>query len=210
MLMLRCSITRSMKGKGVAMPVQKIHREPDIMPDRIEKMEYGDTMAKLFMAGVSRIAEVQKKAIDVALQQHTEMTETWKKLYQKVPGAPGMFLLDLDRTGFERFAETQKTAIDLVVEQSKAFADLLKERTTMTGKNGDTVVEFVQQGVERTVATQKKAIENAAAQTRAAFDAAKQQFGYDGGPVEAAADSIQRGMNAIVDAQKELLDMAVR
>lgn len=208
--MLQCSIRLQHDKQGVAMPVQKIHREPDILPDRKEKAELGDTMAKLFTTGVSRIAEIQKRAIDTAVQQHTELTDAWKKLYEKVPGAPGVFLLDLDRDCFERIAETQKAAIDLVAEHSKSFADLLKERTTTTCKNGDTVVEFAQQGVERAVATQKKALENAAAQTKAVFDAAKRQFGYEGGPVEVAADSIQRGVNAIVDAQKELLDMAVR
>lgn len=206
--MLQCSIYCSMERQD-AMPVQKITREPEI-PGVAEKIDFGESMATLYIAGVGRIAEVQKKTIDIAVQQHNEMLDLWKKMIQKLPGAPGMFLLDLDRTGFERVAETQKAAIDLVVEQSRAFADMAKERTTATTKANEKVVDFAQQGVERAVATQKKVLESAAAQTKAVFDTAKQQFGVDGGPVEAATESIQRGMNAFVDAQKELLDMAVR
>src|SRR5690348_13606690 len=206
--MLQCSISCSMERQG-AMPVQKIHREPE-MPEIAEKVDFAEATARLFTAGLGRVAEVQKKSLDIAVQQHNELLDLWKKVIQKVPGAPGMFLLDLDRTGFERAAETQKATIDLFVDQTRAFGDMVKERTGATTKSGDKVVDFAQQGVERAVATQKKVLESAAAQTRAVFDTAKQQFGVEGGPVEAAADSIQRGMSAIVDAQKELLDLAIR
>lgn len=183
-------------------------REP-IAPPEKDKTVWGDSFAKLFTAGVGRIADIQKKSIDVAAQQHTEIVDLWKKAIQKLPGAPGLLLLELEAGGFDRFAEIHKAAIDLAVEQSKAFAEMLKERTATAAKGTEGVDNFAKKSVERVIAMQKKALDQSAAQARAVVEKSSRQFG-EGSPVEAAADSMQRGVAAIVDAQKELLDMAVR
>lgn len=175
-------------------------------PETAKKLDYGEQIGQWFTSGVGRIAEVQKKSIEVAAQQSAEAIALWKKTVEKTPGAPGVFMLDLMASGFERLAETQKGAIDLMVEQSKAAAEVVKERAATAAKTGESAVHFAQETVDRAAATHRKALDHAAAQTKAIFDTAKQQF--SGGPVEAAADSIQRGVNAIVDAQKELLEMA--
>lgn len=183
-------------------------REPIAPPDK-DKADWGESFAKLFTAGVGRIAEIQKKSIDVAAQQHTEIVDLWKKAIQKLPGAPGLFLLELEAGGFDRYAEIHKAAIDLAVEQSKAVSELLKSRTAMAGKAGEDADDFAKKSVERVIAMQKKVLDQSAAQTRAMVEKSGKQFG-EGSPVESAAESMQRGVEAIVDAQKELLDMAVR
>lgn len=188
---------------------QRFHRDP-AAPETAEKFEFGEEFLTLFTAGMGRIAELQKKTIEIAAQQNAEIIGVWKKAVEKLPGKPGLPVLEAAVGGFERYAEAQKDAIDLVVEQSQAFGNLMKERTAAVKKVNDGAVEFVKKSVERAVATQKKMLDHGAAQVKAAMEAAGKQPGYEGSPAEAAADSIQRGVNAIVDAQKELMDMAVR
>lgn len=183
-------------------------REPVGGPEK-DKADWTESMTKLFTAGLGRIAEVQKKSIDIAAQQNAELTDLWKKAVQKIPGTPGLFLLELQESGFERFAEIQKAAVDLIVEESKAFTDLAKERTATAGKVTEEVDTFAKKSVARVIAMQKKALDQSAVQAKAVMESSSKQFG-NGHPMEAAADSMQRGMDAIVDAQKELLNLAVR
>jgi hypothetical protein len=183
-------------------------REPAGAPGK-DKLDWTESMAKLFTAGVGRIADVQKKSIDIAMQQNAELSELWKKAIQKIPGTPGLLLLELQGSGFDRYAEIQKAAIDLVVEQSKAFADLVKDRTATAGKVSEEADTFAKKSVERVIAMQKKALDQTAVQAKAVVESSSRQFG-EGTPMEAAADSMQRGVDAIVDAQKELLNLAVR
>ena len=174
-----------------------------------EKMDWTESITKLFVTGVGRIAEVQKKSIDIAVQQNAELVDLWKKAIQKIPGAPGLFLVELQASGVERYAEMNKAAIDLALEQSKAFTDLAKERVATVTKGGEEVDSFNRKSIERVIAMQKKVLDQSAAQAKAVVESTSKQFG-EGSPVDAAADSMQRGVDALVDAQKELLDMAVR
>lgn len=188
----------------------RIPRGEPVIPESPEKIDFGESMTKLFTSGVGRLAEVQKRTIDTAAQQTVEMIDFWKKTARKWPGTPAVAMLELAGSGVEHFAEAQKGVIDLVAEQSRAFADLMKERNTAAVKVTDGAMKFAQQSVERTVATHKKTLEHATAQANAAFETAKKHFGVEGGPVEAAADSMQRTVNAIVEAQKELLEIGTR
>ncbi|MGD0366263.1 MAG: hypothetical protein ABSA94_02310 [Acidobacteriaceae bacterium] len=188
---------------------QRVHRDP-AAPEPPAKIDVGESVASLFTTGVGRIAEIQKKTIEMAAQHNAEAVELCRNAVQKLPGAPGLFMLDLQSTGFDHYAEIQKVAIDFFVEQSRAFADLLKVRTATAEKVIEDADSFAKKSVERAVAMQKKALEHSAAQAKTVFESSNRQFGVEGSPVGAAADSIQRGVDAIVDAQKELLDMAVR
>jgi hypothetical protein len=182
-------------------------REPAGVPEK-DKLDWTESMAKLFTTGAGRIADVQKKNIDIAVQQNTELIDLWKKAIQKMPGAPGLFLLELQGSGFERFAEIQKAAVDMVVEQSKAFADLVKDRATTATRVNEEVDAFAKKSLERVIAMQKKALDQSADQARAVMENSTKQFA-EGTPMEAAADSLRRGVDAIVDAQKELLNLVV-
>src|SRR5450631_1159597 len=92
-----------------------------------EKTEVVETIATLYTNGVERLAEVQKKGIDLAVKQNAEFLNAWKKIAQVIPGAPGFVMLDLASNAFDRYADTQKGAIDQVLKQSHALASLVKE-----------------------------------------------------------------------------------
>lgn len=173
-----------------------------------EKTEVVETIANLYTTGVERLAEVQKKGIDLAAKQNADMLDAWKKIAQTVPGAPALFMLDLVSTAFESYAGTRKGAIDLVVKQSHALADLFKERATSAAKTIDDGTAIVQQNVEQSVAAQKKALDYSVAQTKIAFQSAKQRFGLTGAQVEEASESFQRGVDTLVETQKQFLDVA--
>jgi hypothetical protein len=175
-----------------------------------EKTEVVETIAMLYTNGVERLAEVQKKGIDLAVKQNSEMLDAWKKIARVFPGAPGLVMLDLVSSSLDRYADTQKGAIDLVLEQSHALASLVKERATSTVAASEGAAAVVQQTLDHAVAAQKKALDSSVAQTKAAFETAKKQFGLTGTPVEAAAESFQRGVDNLIETQKELLDIAAK
>ena len=157
-----------------------------------------------YATGVDRLAEAQKKSIDLATEHNAEMVKTWKKV---AAGAPGLFMLDLATTAFDRFAETHKAMIDLVVEQNHTLTGLVKERKVQAGKVIDDNVARAQEAIDQSVAAQKTVLDYTTKHTKAAFESAKKQFGYAGTPAGAAADSVQRGIEVVVDAQKELLEV---
>ena len=161
-------------------------------------------MTELYTNGIERLAEMQKKGLEIAVKHNAEVVGTWKKFTLPVPG---VLMLDLATTAFERFAETQKGAIDLMVDQTHTFAKVVKERkvkATDTMKEGK---ERAKEAIEHSVAAQKTALDYTAKQAKAAFETAKQQLGYAGTPVGTAAESMERGMDIVLEAQKDLLDL---
>ena len=168
-----------------------------------EKPDFVEAAVHLYTAGIERLAEAQKKAIDLAVNHHAEMVSTWKR---QAWAASGFFMLDLATTAFDRYAETQKRMIDLAVEQSHLMAGIAKERKVKSGKIVDDSVAKAQEAIDQSIAAQKTVLDFTTRQTKAAFETAKKQFGYAGTPAAAAADSVQRGIEIVVDAQKELLD----
>lgn len=168
-----------------------------------EKIDVLETLTELYTSGIERLAEVQKKGLEIAVRQNAEVASAWKKL---ALAAPAELMLDLATNAFERLADTQKGAIDLVVEQTHTFAKTVKERKV---KATDTIEEGkkkAREAVEHSVAAQKTVLDFTAKQAKSAFETAKQQLGYSGTPAGAAADSIQRGLEVVVEAQKDLLD----
>jgi hypothetical protein len=168
-----------------------------------EKLDVLDSVTQLYTSGIERVAEFQKKGLELAVQHNAEWVNTWKKL---TLAPPGLLMLDLASTAFERFADTQKGAIDLIVEQSHALADVVKERKLKASDTLEEAKTRAQEVIEQSVAAQKTAIDYAAKQAKAVFETAKQQLGYAGTPAEAAANAVERGMDVVVEAQKELLD----
>jgi hypothetical protein len=169
-----------------------------------EKPDFVEAAVHLYTTGIERLAEAQKKAIDLTINHNAEMISAWKK---QAWAAPGFFMIDMVTTAFDRYAETQKGMIDLVVEQSQTLASVVKERKVKTGKIVDDSVAKAQEAVDQSIAAQKTVLDFTTRQTKAAFETAKKQFGYAGTPAGAAADSVQRGMEVVFDAQKELLDV---
>ena len=169
-----------------------------------EKSDVVESAVRIYATGIERLAEAQKKSIDLAIEHNMEMTNAWKK---QANGTPGLFMLDLATTAFDRFAETHKAMIDLVVEQTRTLTGLVKERKVQAGKVIDDNVARAQEAIDQSVAAQKTVLDYTTRHTKAAFESAKKQFGYAGTPAGAAADSVQRGIEVVVGAQKELLEV---
>jgi hypothetical protein len=190
-------------------PTPKPIRE-QVVEEPNEAAEMKNSFFALYTRGIDRLADVQKRAIDIALQHNAEIADVWKKLGQKVPGAQHLPVLEAATTMFERYADAQKNAIELAVEQSHAWIDAYKDRTSVANKATESAVNMTNQAVERSVVAQKKVLENAAEQTKAAVEAARKQWGFTGAPVEAAVSSFQRGVDTFVEAQKEMLDLVAK
>jgi hypothetical protein len=168
------------------------------------KVDAIESMTELYTHGIERLAEMQKKGLEIAVKHNAEVAGAWKKFTLPVPG---VLMLDLVTTAFERFAETQKGTIDLMVEQTHTFSKLVKERKVKTTDTMEEGRKRTKEAIEHSIAAQKTALDYTAKQTKAVFETAKQQFGYAGTPAGAAAESVERGMDIVIEAQKELLDL---
>jgi hypothetical protein len=169
------------------------------------KTEILDTFLPLYTKNVERLAELEKKSLDLVAEQSAEWMDAWKKALHLVPEMPGLFLFDVFGQTFERFLETQKGAIDLAVEQSHAVVDLTQERGGSVSKMTEGVTTLIQQTVEQSVAAQKKALDYVAEQQKSAYEAAKKQFRISGNP---AAEAFQSGLDTLIETQKAALDIA--
>jgi len=175
-----------------------------VMAAEGEQIDVIESMTQLYTSGVDRLAEIQKKILEFAVQHNNEVVGAWKK-HGLV--APGVLMLNLAKTAVERFADTQKGAIDLVVEQTHAMADLVKERKIKATDNIEGAKTSAKDALGHSIAAQRTALDYSAKQAKAAFETAKNQLGYAGTPAATVADTMQRGFEVVVDAQKELLDV---
>jgi hypothetical protein len=188
-------------------PTPKAPVREAVADQQHQAAEVRNTFVTLFARGIDRLADMQKRSIDMAVEQNAELIHVYKKFAQKMPATPRVPLFEVAGTIFERYADAQKNAIDLAVEQSHSWIDSTKDRVEVAGKTVEAAVNLTNQAVERSVTAQKKVLETAAAQTKAAMEAARQQLGFTGVPADAAASSFQRGVDTFVEAQKEMLDL---
>ncbi len=170
-----------------------------------EKTEVVETFIPLYQKNVERLADLEKKSLEMAAEQNTEWIEAWKKTFHVTPETPGFFLFDLLGQTFERLVETEKEVIDLAVEQTHAVAGLAKERGASATKLAEGVTALFQHTVEHSVAAQKKVLDYYAEQHKAAYETAKKQFRFAGNP---AAEAFQSGMDTLIETQKTMMDIA--
>jgi hypothetical protein len=170
-----------------------------------EKNEVVESFVPLYTKSMERMAELQKKSLDIAIQQSFEVVDAWKKALHFVPGAPGLFMFDMVGQMFERYVETQKGAIDLVLEQGHAAVGMAKERGGYASKVGEGVTTLVQRAIDHSVAAQKKALDSFAEQNKAVYEAAKRQFRFSSNP---ATEAFQTGLDTLIETQKTMLDIA--
>lgn len=175
------------------------------VPDSAKNIDFFENAAILYRKGVERVAELQNRYIECAVQQNKDMLEVWKHMTEKLPWASCMSACDDAASTIERFAEAQKTAINLAVDQSRAFVEMVKERTATASKSADSISKFAQQSFERSVAAQKKVAEATVTETKSAFENAR---GFAGPATEAVTESIQRTVDTVINAQKEILETA--
>ena len=175
-----------------------------------ETAEERENFVTLFTHSINRIAEIQKRTIDVATQHNKEVLDLYKQSVQKLPAAYRLPLVEVANTMFERFSDAQKQAIDLMVEQGHALLGAMKDRAAAADKATESAVKQSNQAVDRAVAAQKKVLETTVAQTKAAIEAARQQIDLAEAPADAAVSSFQKGVDTLVEAQKEMMDLVTR
>lgn len=168
------------------------------------KAEVLEDFIPLYTKNVERLAELQKKSLEIAAEQNAEFIDTCKKAFNFVPETPGLFFFDLLGRTFESVVETQKNAIDLVVEQSHAVTALAQKRDGSATKVTEGVTALFQQTVEQSVAAQKKALDYYSQQHKNAYETAKKQFHI----TNPAAEAFQTGMDVLIETQKTMLDLA--
>jgi hypothetical protein len=118
----------------------------------------------LFLKGVGRAAELQKKSLDAAMQQNAEVVATYQKGTQAVPALPNVF--ELAGKAFEGYIEAQKSVIDQMVKQTAALVESAKESGNSAHKVAEDFTKILQPLIERTVEVQKKALELVAQQAK--------------------------------------------
>lgn len=169
------------------------------------KPEVVESFIPLYTKNVERMAELQKKSLDVAAEQSTEFVETCKEVFASFPGTPGLFLFDLIGQSFERVIETQKSAIDLAVQQTHSVANLAKDRSGSVAKATEGVTTLFRQGLEQSVTAKKKTLDYFGEQNKTAYETAR-KFGISNPFVEA----FQSGVEAMIESQKTMLDIAAK
>jgi hypothetical protein len=170
--------------------------------------EFVDAVTPLVLNSVERVADLQKKTLDLAAEQTAELIGAWKKAFSYFPVTPATFFFDFAGQAVQTAIENQKSAIDLVVEQTEAATDIVKVRFEAYSKIAAGVGTSVRKSVERSVEAQKKVLELASAQNKAGFESAKKQLGAAAGPATAILDTFQLGADTVIEAQKSFLNMA--
>jgi hypothetical protein len=171
---------------------------------KAEKAEVTETFLPLYKKNVERVAELQKKALEVAADQTTEVMEAWKKVFGVVPNTPGLFLFNLFGETLDSFIETEKGMIDLAIEQSEALFNITKDRGMSAEKIVDGATHVFQQTVDHSVALHKKTLDHFAEQQKKAYESAKKQFRF----MTPGADAFESGIDALIETQKKILDIA--
>jgi len=172
------------------------------------KPEFVDTFSPLVLNSVERVADLQKKTLDIGAEQTGEWIGAWKKTLSYFPVTTSPFLFDVVGQALQTAVETQKSAIDLVLEQTNAANGIAKVRGEAYSKIADGVTSSIQKSVERSMEAQKTILEFASEQNTAVFESTKKQFGAATGPAAAIVDTFQRGTHAVIEAQKAFLNIA--
>src|SRR6516225_11864969 len=89
--------------------------------------QVAETVTPVYLKGVQSVADLQKKSVDVAAEQTTELIRVYKKAFSYLPVAAPTFFFDLAEQVVEDVVDTQKNVIDLFVEQSQAVASTVNE-----------------------------------------------------------------------------------
>ena len=141
------------------------------------KPGFADAFTPLVLNSVERVADLQKKTLDIAAEQTAEWMGAWKKVFSVFPVMPPAFMFEVAGQAVQTAIETQKNAIDMVVEQTHSAAGIAKVRAEAYSKIVDGVASSVQKSVERSVEAQKKVLEFAAEQNKAIVESTKKQLG---------------------------------
>jgi hypothetical protein len=198
---ITCSIILLVEEEHIMTTTRKSTHRPRAAAESAET-----AFVPAYSKSVERLAELQKKSLEVAAEQNAEILETCKRAFPFVPEGPASFWFDLLGQTLERYVETQKEVIDLAVEQNSTLVGLAQERGALAAKFADGACTLFQQTVDLSVATQKKNLEFCAEQQRTGYETAKKQFRV----ANPLADAFQSGLELLLETQKTVLDIASR
>lgn len=194
---------KSTKGAPPESPARDIPAASEAAPFMV--------FAELFHNGVERVADMQKGALDLAVNQTSEALTAWKRAFAVPASTPGLALMDVVDQGIEKMAEAQKGVIDLAVEQSAQALDLAKERRDYASKWMAGSRDMVCATAERTVAAQKIWLDFAAEQNKVVAETAKKQAGVAGSAAAVeAVDTVKRHVETAIKGQKELMEAVTK
>jgi len=170
--------------------------------------EFVDIFSPLVLNSVARVANLQKKTLDIAAEQTAEWIGAFKQACRYFPVTTPTFIFDVAGHAVQNAIETQKGAIDLAVEQTEAVTGIAKLRAKAYSKIAEGVTTTIQKSVARSAEAQKQVLEFAREQNKAVFESTKKQLGTAAGPATVIVDTLQRGANAVIEAQKSFLNIA--
>jgi hypothetical protein len=170
--------------------------------------EFTDIFSPVIANSVERVAELQKKTLDLAAEQTAEWLGAWKQAFSFFPVTPPAFVFEVAGQAVQTAIENQKSAIDLVVEQTKSATDITKVRVDAYNKIAAGVATSVKNSVERSVEAQKKVLDFVSEQNKTVLESTKKQLSAVPGPAALIVDSFQRGADAVIEAQKSVLNIA--
>jgi hypothetical protein len=166
--------------------------------------------AELYHNGVERLAELQKKSIDIFAMQATEAIGVWKKTVP-APAQGGLAWMDLADQGIAKVAQAQKGMIDLAVQQSAQNAQLAKGRREPVNKWPAEMTAVMSEAADRAVAAHKISMDFAAAQNTAISAVVKKQSGIScSAPAAAALDAMEHNVDMAIRAQKDMVEAAAK
>jgi len=79
------------------------------------KHEAVENFIPLYTKNVERLADMQKKSLQIASEQNAEFIDTCKKAFHFYAGDPGIVSIRPARRGLQSDVDTQKGAIELAV-----------------------------------------------------------------------------------------------
>ena len=80
--------------------------------------EVAETLTPVYLKGVQRVADLQKKSLGVAADQASDCIAAYKKAFSYLPVAAPTFFFDLAEQVVENVVDTQKNVMSLICSLS--------------------------------------------------------------------------------------------
>jgi len=129
--------------------------------------------ASLFSKGLERVIEASKTSLDLAVEQNTEVLDSFKKALS-ASSLPGNFLFDIAGKSFEGIVTFQKSLLDFTAEQNATAVEAAHRYSHDMSTAKEEVTHVMRQSVEHAEAAQKTALDLAAKQAKEVNNTVKQ------------------------------------
>ena len=125
--------------------------------------EFVDAVTPLVLNSVERVADLQKKTLDLAAEQTAELIGVWKKAFSYFPVTPAAFFYSKIADGVstsvrksvERSVEAQKKVLELASAQNKAGFESAKKQLGAAAGPATAILDTFQLGADTVIEAQK-------------------------------------------------------